>query len=88
MPGDRITKHIFNWDKTHNYPWTKELNDIFQEADLQHVFRNTLRCSVNMIQHKLTLKEKWSTDIWPKPKFVTSNQIKTHMIQNPMSPLT
>lgn len=29
MPEDRITKKVFNWNKTHNYLWTKELNAIF-----------------------------------------------------------
>ena len=28
MPEDRITQQAFTWDKTHNYPWTKECNDI------------------------------------------------------------
>jgi hypothetical protein len=34
-----------------SYPWTKELNVIFQEADLQHIFGNKLLCNVNMINN-------------------------------------
>lgn len=43
-------KYYFNWDKTHNYPWTKELNYIFKEDDLENIFRYQLRGNVNLTQ--------------------------------------
>lgn len=73
LSEDRITKTFLNWDKTHHYPWRKEVNYIFKKADLQHILRNKLRCNINLIKHKLTLSYK---DKWIKPKLWTYNQIK------------
>ena len=78
MPEERITKKVFTWDTTHNYPWAREMLAIFYEADLQYVFRNRLPCDVTQFKTKMFLnyKERWATEIWLKPKLRTYVLIK------------
>ena len=78
MSESRLTKKVFNWDKAHNGPWTKGVFSILREADLAYVFLNMLCCNINLLKQKIFCnhKEKWSNDIWSKPKLRSYVQIK------------
>ena len=66
MPDSRLTKHIFKWDLSTGRSWTREIESVFDEAGLQHIFRNNLRCNINNVKSILFDKYKlrWSEDIW------------------------
>lgn len=73
MPEHKINKKVFLWDKLHNSP-------LFF-LDIQYIFRNTLRCNINIIRNKLLLKfeGKWSHDILYKLKLRTQINIKHNL---------
>ena len=67
-------------------PLRKELNAVFKEADLPHIYLET-SYDVNMIEHnlKLSYKDKWSTDTMAKNH---NSEPPTRSDQNLMSPFT
>ena len=70
MSDQRLTKHIFNWDLRVGNSWTTELRTLFYSSGLFFIFQNKLQCDVNEIRNTMfsRYKEKWSSDIWCKPK--------------------
>lgn len=69
---------MFNWDRVHNYPWSREVAVIFSLSDFNFIFRNNLQCNINTIERKLLkiYKEQWKEDICKKPKLRNYIQIK------------
>ena len=61
-----------------NSQWAAAIHALFEEADLQYIFRNHVSCSVNKIWIKLLVgfNEKLLSNMLLKPKFQTPVQIK------------
>lgn len=51
----RLIKKIFNWERTHSYPWSREVSAIFSLSDLHFVFRNNLQCYIYIVKQKLLM---------------------------------
>lgn len=77
LSDNRVTKKIFLWSKDKS-PWAAELRTVFADAQLQFVFHNNLRCSVNEIRTKLmsNFQDKWLNEIMTMPKLRTYIQLK------------
>ena len=85
LPEERLTKKIFNWDRAHNYPWSREVAAIFSLSDLNFIFRNNLQCNINKVAQKLLkiYKEQWKEDIYKKPKLRNYIQMKDDYYTEP-----
>lgn len=44
-----LAKHIFNWSTSHKTTWRSQMEKIFEDVDLQFVYRNKL-CNINQIR--------------------------------------
>ena len=85
MPDNRLTKQIFKWDLLSGQSWGREIENIFEEAGLQYIFRNKLKCSLKQIKSILFVnyKQKWAEEIWLKPKLRTYCLIKSTFQSEP-----
>lgn len=73
LPEGRLTKMVFNWDKIHEYPWTRDVFDIFKNMHSLSLFSNNLQCKIHD-QRKILFdiyKEKWHLELFSKPKLRT-----------------
>lgn len=43
LPEERLTRKVFNWDRAHRHPWSKEVLEIFSEVNLQPLFLNIIQ---------------------------------------------
>lgn len=51
MPDETLAKQIFNWNMSqHKTTWRSQLEKIFEDVDLQFVYRNKLLCNINQIR--------------------------------------
>lgn len=85
LPEERLTKKIFNWDRAHNHPWSREISAIFSSSDLHICFINNLQCNVSTVKEKLfqTQKEQWMEEIWNKAKLRHYVQFKEDYFTEP-----
>ena len=85
MSDQRLTKHIFNWDFRVGNSWTTELRTLFYSNGLFFIFQNKLQCNIHEIRKTMfsSYKEKWSSDIWYKPKLRSYCLIKDSYMAEP-----
>ena len=85
MDDQRITKQIFNWNKANDFSWTREVKSLFYRYNSSFIYLNGLRCNISDMQRLMFLeyKERWSVDIWYKPKLRTFCLIKENYSPEP-----
>ncbi|KAH3829741.1 hypothetical protein DPMN_102969 [Dreissena polymorpha] len=84
MPGDRLTKRIFNWDFSQNWGWNSEIKHIFELLNLQHLFASRSMGNISLDSllsratdhYKKNDINKWTQGLETQPKLRTYRQIK------------
>ena len=78
MDSNRITKKVFNWDLKFNNSWSSHVKFILNEVEMSEVYHAKSTVSPNLVWASLYEKHcnKWSEDIYHKPKLRTYVRIK------------
>ena len=78
MENSRHTKQIFNWDYECKTGWSKELENLFNELNLEEYFIHSKICSLDSALNKIKISsEKWVEELASKPILRTYVTYKT-----------
>ena len=71
MSDQCITKKVFNWDKQKDHNnWASDIENIFNNLDLQTLYEQNELCDLNTLDEKLKKYDetKWQKAVEAKPK--------------------
>ena len=70
MDANRLTRKIFLWDKHILGPWSKDICKYFCNYGFGELFLNNEKLNIGLFKESVFAKdkEKWSDNIWTKPK--------------------
>lgn len=85
LPEERLTRKVFNWDRAHRHPWSKEVLEILTAVNLQTLFLNSIQCKITNVRQTLfnTYKEQWKLKSLQKPKLRSYVQFKENFFTEP-----
>ena len=79
MENSRLTKQFFNWDYECKTGWSKEIENVFTQLNLEEYFIDKRVCSLDSALNQIQIisSEKWVEELASKPKLRTYVTYKT-----------